>query len=84
VIGQEARKNRQNVTPVEALHIAEDLMALELAMQLLRSIDTNNISDSDTQTQRDFARDMMQSTLLLIESWRRFAERKLRKDYLVL
>jgi hypothetical protein len=79
-----AAKNCCNVTPVEALHIAEDLRALELAIQQLRSVDPINISASDTQAQRDFAHDMQRSTLLLIETWRRYATRRLRKDFLVL
>ena len=77
-----AAKNCRNVTPVEALHIAENLQALELAIQQLRSVDPINISASDTQAQRDFGRDMMQATVLLIQSWQRYAKMKLRKEYL--
>jgi len=74
-------KNR-NETPVEALHLAEDVLVLELVIQLLKRIDTSNITASDTQEQRDFGRHMLQSQLALIYSWQRHAKLKMRKEFL--
>jgi len=69
-------------TPVAALHLAEDMMALSLVIQLLRSIEPGSVTASDTQAQRDFGRDMMQATVLLIQTWHRYAKLKMRKEFL--
>jgi hypothetical protein len=74
-------RNR-NETPVEALRLAEDIAALELAIRLLRSVDSANITDSDQQSQRDRGRDVMRTTVVLLQSWLRYARLKLRTEYL--
>jgi hypothetical protein len=72
----------QKETPVEALHLAEDLAGLDLAIRLIESVDPMNIGDSDTQQQRDFNRDMKRSTLALIHAWKHYATLSMRRKYL--
>ena len=72
----------QKETPVEALHLAEDVAGLDLAIKLIESIDEMNISDSDTQQQREYCRDMKRSTLALICLWKHYATLKMRRKYL--
>jgi hypothetical protein len=72
----------QKETPIEALHLAEDLAGLDLAIKLIESVDEMNISDSDTQEQREYNRGMKRSTLALLCLWKRYATLKMRRKYL--
>jgi hypothetical protein len=72
----------QKETPVEALHLAEDVAGLDLAVKLIESIDEMNIGDSNTQQQRDFNRDMKRSTVALIRTWKHYATLSMRRKYL--
>jgi hypothetical protein len=74
---------KQMETPVEALHLAEDLAGLDLAIKLIESVDEINIGSSITQTQRDFNRDMKRSTLALLHTWKRYASSSMRQKYLM-
>ena len=69
-------------TPVAALVLAEDMRAIEQATRLLESVDHFSISATNTQRQRDFAYDMLRSQITLLKTWQRYAQRKLRKEYL--
>ena len=79
---QRFARNVRYRTPVAALRLAEDTSALELAIRLLGSLDTTNITASDSQLQRDFGCLMRDSTLTLLRTWLRYARTKMRKDYL--
>jgi hypothetical protein len=72
----------QKETPIEALHLAEDIAALDLARKLIESVDTANIGNNETPSARDFSRDMKKSTVALIRTWQHHATLTMRKKYL--
>jgi len=64
---------------IDSVHLAEDILALGLAMNMLQSVDCWNITHSQKESDREFADDMMRSTLALIRTWHRYAQLKMRK-----
>jgi hypothetical protein len=76
------RAPNRKETPAEALHLAEDIAGIDLAIKLIDSIDEASIGDSDTQSQRDFNHDMKRSTLALIRTWKQYATLAMRRKYL--
>ena len=69
-------------TPEAALRLTEDIAALRQAGELVRSIDALNIMDTTTQGERDTAEEMKRNAISMLRNWERYAEVKLRKDYL--
>jgi hypothetical protein len=67
---------------VRAVELAADTHRLEVVLSLLKQIDHTNISKSDTQEERDFARDMLSSQTSLVHGFLRYARRKMAKEYL--
>jgi hypothetical protein len=68
--------------PVRAVELAADIHRLEVVLSLLKQIDHTNVSKSDTQEERDFARDMLGSQTSLVYGFLRYARRKMAKEYL--
>jgi hypothetical protein len=68
--------------PVAAVELAEDIQRLHRALTELQQVDHTNIASSDTQTQRDHASAMLQSQIMLIRLWQRYAKRRLATKYL--
>jgi hypothetical protein len=77
---QEAFRNTP--LPLEALKLNEDIQAIKNAREALRQVDAWNISDTYTPAQRRFAYGMLRSTLALLHTWERYAQQKLRREYL--
>jgi hypothetical protein len=83
------RTKRDRRVPVEkpevpdmAVKLVEDIKALELAIRLLRQIDSWNICDSATEQDRDKGYKYLRDTIWLLQSWNRYARRKLAQEYL--
>jgi len=84
VIGHKKVKRDLGVydVPVEAINLAEDIAHIDAIIALLRKVDSWNISESKTQEQRDWASDMLQSQIILLQTWRRYAHKKLATKFL--
>jgi hypothetical protein len=83
------RTKRDRRVPVEkpevpdaAVKLAEDIKSLELALLLLGQIDQWNIADSATEQDREKAYKYLRDTIWLLQSWHRYARRKLAQEYL--
>jgi hypothetical protein len=70
-------------TPEEALRLTEDIVALKTAGKCVQSVDALNIMDTWTQGERDTAEEMKRNVVSTLKNWQRYAEAKLRKDYLL-
>ena len=69
-------------TPMAALQLSEDLTRIRDALRALESVDSWNITLSETQAQRDFGYDMLRSQIVLLKTWERYARGKLKREYL--
>jgi len=67
--------------PVEAVHLAQDIERIEIILSALQRLDTNNISHTKTDEQREFGELMKYNTIALVRTWHRYAKLKLR-DFL--
>jgi len=67
---------------VAALQLNEDIQALKTAGKLVGSIDALNIMDTVTQGERDTAEELKRNAVSMLKNWQRYAESKLRRDYL--
>ena len=76
------KQSRRGDVPVEAVELVADIERLERVIDLLKRVDDWNITASATDKDREFARDMRESTVALVRSWHRYARLKLRKEYL--
>ena len=65
--------------PVEVVSLIEDMVRLDAMLGFLHTIDPWNVTESLTEEQREFGKDMLQAQRALVESWRRYAKRKLMK-----
>jgi hypothetical protein len=65
--------------PVEVVGLVEDMARIEHIIALLRLIDVQSITASDTQEQRDYGDLMLKSQRTLARSWQRYARRRLQK-----
>jgi uncharacterized membrane protein len=72
----------RNETPVEALHLNEDIRDLETILHLLGKIDPANIGENLSERDRESFRDLLYATRNRIRLWHRFARRKLQTEYL--
>jgi hypothetical protein len=68
--------------PVAALHLAEDMAALTLIEQLLKSVDVESVTEINSVEERERNTDQIRSTLGLVRTWRRYAQIKMRRDFL--
>ena len=68
--------------PVAALHLAEDMAALSLIEQLLKSIDVESVTETNSIEERERNVDQIRSTLSLVRLWRRYAQIKMRREFL--
>jgi hypothetical protein len=68
--------------PVAALHLAEDMVALALIEQLIKSLDADSLTEVTSIEQRERAIEQIKSTLGLVRLWRRFAQIKMRHEFL--
>jgi hypothetical protein len=73
----ERRPTGKPEIPVEAVHLTEDIFALELAITMLRSIDVANITKD-----REFGDVIMRATVTQLRACHRYAQLKMRRDYL--
>ena len=68
--------------PTEALELALDIERIESALATLRKINETSISAVETAENREFCRRWKSVTVRAVESWRRYAELKLRGEFL--
>lgn len=74
----------QKETPVEALQLNEDITSIDRAIELIRAVDTWNITDSETEKQREFGYQMKRIMIADLRTWKRYATLKFRREYLAL